>query len=122
FYAQEAREYALWSLLTLVSSLALLYALRQPTRRRRWLTYCVALVLSLYTFVLTLFLIAAHAVIVALTARSRLRQVAVPFSACVGVAALVFSPWLLVMYRHRAAISATNGWTKDVIPRVDLLQ
>ena len=122
FYAQEAREYALWSLLTLLSCVALLYALREPAKKRGWLIYCLSLVLSLYVFVLTLFVIAAHAVMVVATARSRLRQVAVPFSACVGVAVLAFTPWLLVMYRHRAAISATNGWTRETIPRVDLLR
>jgi uncharacterized membrane protein len=123
FYAQEAREYALWVLLTLVSSLALLHALRRPGERRRWAVYAVALVLGLYTFVLTLFVVAAHAVVVGATAgRSRVRQVAAPFAACVAIAAVLFSPWLVVIYRHRAAISATNSWTKDPISPAALLQ
>lgn len=123
FYAQEAREYALWVLLTLVSSLALLLALRRPGEKRRWVLYGVALLLSLYTFVLSAFLIAAHAIVAAAAAkRSRLKQVAVPFSTCLGVVTALFSPWLLVIYRHRAAIAATNDWTKQPIPRLDLLQ
>lgn len=122
FYAQEAREYALWVLLTLVSSLALLHALRRPSQKRRWLFYGVALVLSLYTFVLTLFVIAAHAIVVAAAGRSRFKQMTVPFSTCVATAVVLFSPWLFVMYRHRTAIAATNEWSRVPIPRVELLQ
>jgi uncharacterized membrane protein len=58
-YAQEARPYSLWTFLTVLSSWALLRAirLRKPLL---WLVYGVTLTLSLYTFLYTVFVMLAH--------------------------------------------------------------
>jgi uncharacterized membrane protein len=48
-YAQESREYSLWMLITVLSSIALLRAIRLKTRLT-WVIYGVTLVFGLYTY------------------------------------------------------------------------
>jgi len=59
WYAQEVRWYSQWCLLTTLSFLALYYAW-ESGRRAAWAGYLAATVLSLYTFVLTIFVVMAH--------------------------------------------------------------
>ncbi|HEY9638846.1 MAG TPA: glycosyltransferase family 39 protein, partial [Coleofasciculaceae cyanobacterium] len=47
-YAQEARPYSLWTVLTLLSSAVLLWAMRSP-HRHRWIAYGATVALGLYT-------------------------------------------------------------------------
>lgn len=71
WYAQEVRWYSQWCLLTTLSFLALFYAW-ESDRRAAWVGYVAATVLSLYTFVLSIFVVIAH----------------------------VFSTWLLALQRN----------------------
>jgi len=59
WYAQEVRWYSQWCLLTTLSFLALYYAWEND-RRAAWAGYLAATVLSLYTFVLTIFVVMVH--------------------------------------------------------------
>ena len=58
-YAQEARSYSLYVLLTALSCLFLLAALRKPTRRN-WAAYVAASVLAIYSHFFSLLVIVAQ--------------------------------------------------------------
>jgi hypothetical protein len=59
WYSQEARWYALWILLTILSYRALLHAWRAPSKRT-WLLYTLFTALNIYTFVLSFLLMACQ--------------------------------------------------------------
>jgi len=61
WYSQEARWYGPWILLTVLSYLALFHALERGSRRA-WGCYAVAAILGIYTFVLSVFIVAAQVV------------------------------------------------------------
>lgn len=63
-YAQEARSYALFLLLTTLSSAFLVAFLREPTRRNR-VRYIVASVLAVYAHFYALLLVAVHGLVLA---------------------------------------------------------
>lgn len=63
-YAQEAREYSLWTVTILGSSAALLRAMRRRTRGS-WGLYAAALTAGMYSFTLFLLVIVAHGLYVA---------------------------------------------------------
>ncbi|MBD1912599.1 MULTISPECIES: glycosyltransferase family 39 protein [unclassified Leptolyngbya] len=88
-YAQEARPYSLWTLLTVAASWALLRALRLQTLRS-WMLYGLMLTLSLYTFVYTVWVILAHGLYVLWQERRHLKS----FIYSAGTAVLLFAPWL----------------------------
>jgi len=57
YYSQEARVYALWLFLSLLSVYLLLRALRSPERLRWWLAYGVATTLAIYSHYFSVFLV-----------------------------------------------------------------
>jgi uncharacterized membrane protein len=97
-YAQEARPTVLWIPLTLFSGIALLRARRINTASA-WSIYGLSLCLSLYTFLFSVFTIAAHFVYVALADRLKVRHWA--YGGVTVMALLSFIPWLWVIIKVR---------------------
>lgn len=110
-YAQEARPYSLWTLTTLLSSAALLWAIRTKAPKS-WAFYALTVSLNLYTQLLTVLVIAAHALYVVLI-EFRTVQTADPparpswltptlrsFLLATIAAGLTLIPWLLVLFSN----------------------
>lgn len=95
-YAQEAREYSLWTVTILLSSAALLRAMRLKTKAS-WRTYAAILALSLYTFLFTGLVALGHGIYVALTERFRLTKISIAYLLSSLAGLLAFLPWLLVV-------------------------
>jgi len=127
-YAQEARQYALWTLLTLASSATLVRALRgsgsqadpaasaggpDPARwlRRRahagaWALYAALLTVGLYTHLLFALLLPVHAAYVWLDAAHRTGRMPTPrdlpwrpWLAAAGASLVLFLPWAVVVFQ-----------------------
>lgn len=116
-YAQEARPYSLWIFLTVLTSWLFLRALR-VRNSLLWLAYGIALTLSLYTFVYTVFVVLAYGLYIAWLrmrpphgpAATTLTPVTLesaaitpsnsifwPFMLSSGSALLAFLPWVSVI-------------------------
>ena len=132
-YAQEAREYTLWGVWTLLSSAALLRALRRtedepgplwrlPSRgvAGAWGLYAGFTVLSLYTSFSTGAVIIAQMIYVAL--RGRLGRGSLHCFCALAVAGILFMPWAVILLQHFDAFQASMAWsTTIVVPRSELL-
>ena len=148
-YAQEARQYALWTLLTVAASAALVRALRcpepcegaaadagnQPGRRhwmpagstRAWSLYALLLAAGLYTHLLFALLLPVHAVYAWLDAVQRsgrlLRPGALPWRpwiAAAGTALLLFLPWALVVLHGLDQALEYTSWMGRQVGVADL--
>jgi len=117
-YAQEARPYSLWTLLTVAASWALLRALR----RRRWgdwVVYGLMLTLALYTFVYTVFVMLAHAAYGLWERRSAplsppiLRPILVSQAAAI----VAFLPWLGAIARNWQQGLQLASWQRQPLPQ-----
>ncbi|HEY9889327.1 MAG TPA: glycosyltransferase family 39 protein, partial [Candidatus Obscuribacterales bacterium] len=115
-YAQEAREYSLWLLLTLVASGALLRAQRRHTRSA-WGLYAIALSLLFYTSLLSALVAIAHGLYVLAVAP---RRHGLAFIASGSVAVALFAPWLITLLTQTERFYKVTAWTFDDFPR-DLL-
>lgn len=129
-YAQEAREYTLWGVLTLWSCATLLWALRlteadgTPSRRlvAAWGLYAAFIVLGLYTSFSTSAVIIAQLVFLAYRERLRPTRVGGWAFAALAVAGLTFLPWALILLGHFEAFQISMQWASEiVVPRSELL-
>ena len=126
-FSTEARDYALWGLWILVTSAALLRALRvsEQTPERSlgaWALVSATLTLSLYTSFSMVWVIAAQVLFVILRDRRRWRRESWMAAAAMGVAALLFLPWALILRTHWDAFRASMEWSRVIaIPRSELL-
>ncbi|MBW4569345.1 MAG: glycosyltransferase family 39 protein [Tolypothrix carrinoi HA7290-LM1] len=121
-YAQEAREYSLWGLTTLLSSATLLRAMRLQTKLS-WGMYAVTVALGLYTFLFSGLVTVAHGVYVFAIERFRLTKKVIAYLVAPLVGFLAFTPWLVVILSQSAQINKTTGWTGEVkISRLALIK
>ncbi len=112
-YAQQAREYALWTLFILLSSALLLRALENDAPAD-WALYALTAALGLYTDALFLYALASQAAFVFLAYRSN-RACVLRFAAAAGVAVVTFAPWLVVLYRGRGMVT-NNAYFSAPLP------
>lgn len=109
-YAQEAREYCLWTVTILLSSATLLRAMRLKTKFS-WGMYAVTVVLGLYTFMFSALVTIAHGIYVVTTERFRLTKTVIAYLLASLVGFLAFTPWLVVTITHLGKVQETTGWT-----------
>jgi uncharacterized membrane protein len=113
-YSQQAREYALWGLCIAVATALLVRAVRGGPAA--WIWYAVAAALALYSDLISVYVLAAHAVYVAiLAARERSPRLAVRFAIAGAAALALFSPWLLAVYRGRTLLT-NNDYLGAALP------
>jgi uncharacterized membrane protein len=118
-YAQEAREYTLWSVLILLLSTFLLRAVRLNTLES-WMLYSGCLALGFYTQPLTLILAVSHGFYLLVINRSRLNRAAFLFLVSCGFALLLFAPWLSLILKNWSTSGA--NWTSVSLPLIILLK
>ncbi|MBE9125737.1 MULTISPECIES: glycosyltransferase family 39 protein [unclassified Coleofasciculus] len=93
-YAQEARQYSLWTATILLSGAALLGAMRRQTRLS-WVIYAGTTILGFYTHLFSLFVTLGQGIYVAIAQRCRLNKITIAYLLASGAAFLGFLPWLL---------------------------
>lgn len=120
-YAQEARPYGFWSLAVSLGSLLLWRALRVGTRIA-WIAYGLAMALALYVHMMSLLVLAAHAVYVLW----RLRQGVEPRRSAwrptggFAVALLLYAPWAVVVAHHHRSAQRELSWTSKPFTAAEL--
>jgi uncharacterized membrane protein len=91
-YAQEARPYSMWLAVTLLSGALLVRASRRPSLLA-WALYAGSAALALYTYLLSLLVLAGQALFVAIESRWRVTRQMKAFAACAASALLAFAAW-----------------------------
>jgi uncharacterized membrane protein len=99
-YAQEAREYSLWTVLVVLDGWLLLRALRSPSLAW-WCAYAALAALSLYVDPLSALVLAGFACYAFAAAGFRFPRRVVACAVATAVALAAFVPWVRVMQTSR---------------------
>jgi uncharacterized membrane protein len=120
-YAQEARQYALWTLLVLAASAALLRALR-TNRSGDWWLYGGLLTLGLYSHLLFALVLPVHAaygwLVGSAASGSLLRPAGLPIRRwliAVAAAVVLFLPWIIVLLFGIDSAANHTEWMERAI-------
>jgi uncharacterized membrane protein len=95
-YAQEVREYSLWTVAILLLSWALLKAIRINTKLN-WSIYTVILMLGFYTHILSVIIVIAHGIYVAIRENFKFSKIMINYLLGTLASILLFIPWILVI-------------------------
>ncbi|MEO1376599.1 MAG: glycosyltransferase family 39 protein [Cyanobacteria bacterium J06635_10] len=95
-FAQEARPYSLWVLTLLISSTALLRAIRRQTKVA-WITYSISVAVGLYSFLFFGLGIISHGIYILIAERFRFRKTLLSYLLAILVGVIIFSPWIIVI-------------------------
>jgi uncharacterized membrane protein len=116
FFAQEARQYSLWMVEILVSSAALLRAIRQENKGN-WAVYTLTLALGLYTHLFTVLVMIAHGIYVVIQQQFGFTKTFLNYLLVTIAAFLMLLPWLIVLITHLStALELTSAFA---IRRID---
>ena len=130
-YAQEAREYALWTVLITLSSAALLRGIQLTKSLARsnhqsyltWGLYSLLTTLSLYTSLFSLLVIIAHVFYTFLREKLRFTKVVFYQGIALIISVFLFIPWIIVFIQNYERYKTANAWTTQFkLPIVELLQ
>lgn len=120
-YAQEARPYSLWTLTTILSSLLLLRALRLKSSAA-WLCYAGTLTIGFYSYLLAIVVTAWQTVFVISQRRSEGLRAVFSQLGAVALAALLFAPWIVALYRNWYLTTCSFLWVEQKISTLDYLR
>lgn len=114
-YAQEAREYSLWTVSILVSCATLLWATRKKTILS-WIIYGITVSFGLYTHPFSAFVFAAHGIYVFVSENFRLNKTIrnYIFASLLGI--ILFLPWLLIVIANFSNL-INNTDHVNIIPK-----
>ena len=115
-YAQEARQYSLWSVVITVSSATLLRAIRLNTLLN-WGLYIGSLILLLYTHLLSLIIILSQSIYMIIIDKFRFGKIFINYCVSSFIGILFFIPWLL-----RGTEVDAASWTAEPMSILSLLK
>ncbi|MEG3846507.1 glycosyltransferase family 39 protein [Microcoleus sp. herbarium19] len=120
-FAQEARQYSLWTLTTILSTAALLRATRATDRDNEypvrgvyhWAIYALLTAMGLYTHLLFACVVAAHAIYIAIIANWRDIKTFTAYYAAALIASIAFMPILVNTVESFNQIKSTTAWAQQ---------
>ncbi|NET25716.1 glycosyltransferase family 39 protein [Okeania sp. SIO1I7] len=116
-YAQEARVYSLFTVTILLSSIALLRAMKISTKRN-WQIYTVSLIFALYTHLFSILVALGHGLYILLIEKLKLTKKLKSYLLASVSGFLIFLPWFIVIIEH---FDGTK-WVSQTAPLLTLLK
>lgn len=107
--AQEARQYSLWTVLIVLSSALLLYALR-TNARQSWIAYAITTSLSFYTFPLTFLVVISHGLYTFFIHQARINRLVINYLRAAIAGLILFSPWMITTFINSRKVQETTNW------------
>lgn len=128
-YAQEAREYALWMFIILLSNWALLRAVRlthnatfsETKKLFSWGVYITITAISLYTSLSTSLVIASQAAYIFIVEKMRPTKTAITYLISLSITVILFLPWILVFSANFETFYKSTAWSRIItVPQIVL--
>ncbi len=120
-YAQEAREYSLWTVTTLVSSAAFVRAMRLNTNFS-WFMYTATIVLNLHTFLFSAFLLLGQGIYVAASQGLKFTKIYIAYFLAFFTGLIAISPWLILIVKNSFQVQETTNWSNDKLDSFHLMK
>lgn len=110
--SQEAREYSLWTVATLLSSAALLAALR-TNAKANWGIYFVSISLGFYSHLFFTWVAIAHGFYVLLDQKFKPTKKLLTYILTSTAGFLTFTPWILVIFVNFNDLHKATKWARS---------
>lgn len=115
-YAQEARYYAAWTTIIVLSSALLLWAIRRK-RKLPWIAYGATLTTGLYIYPFTALIAISHGVYLAIINKFRINKTTLSYLLASFSSLVAFSPWGFLILTGSGQMSK---WRQTKVPLFSL--
>lgn len=120
-YAQEARPYSLFVLITLLSGAALLRGMRLKTNSS-WAIYAATVALGFYTHLLFALVVLGHGIYVAILENLRFNKTVIGYFLAASAGFIALSPWTVVYLINSPNVSNKTAWLSVKTPISNLVK
>ena len=110
-YAQEARQYSLWVVITLLSSAVLLRAVRVKTPFS-WAVYGITIALGLYTKLFFGLVVIGHGIYLFANNSFRFSKIIKSYLVAFLSSLVVFTPWIIVLVNQYSQANRLIDWVR----------
>ncbi|MBD2447264.1 glycosyltransferase family 39 protein [Nostoc sp. FACHB-152] len=107
-YAQEARQFSLWTVTILLESAVMLRAIRLR-HQLWWRVYAVTVALGLYTFLFSGLVAIAHGIYIIVRERFRFTKTIKAYLTATSIGLIAFIPWIVVVINNLEQIDQTTA-------------
>lgn len=118
-YAQEARQYSLWTVTILLSSAALMKAIRL-NNNSSWIVYSTTLILGLYTSLFYVMGAIGQGIYVVIIEKFVWTKTVKTYLLASLAASIAFVPWILVIIANWESLQQNTSWTNIPISQLYL--
>ncbi|HAA33162.1 MAG TPA: hypothetical protein DCE56_42375 [Cyanobacteria bacterium UBA8553] len=120
-YAQEMREYSLWTVSVVLLSASLLWAMRVQTKAS-WRISAVSLAIALYSHLFSGLVVLGQAIYVLVIERMHWSKRLKNYFLAVSAGLLLFVPWLIVFIANEKLASQKWAWVIKDLPLFNFYQ
>ncbi|QSJ19157.1 glycosyltransferase family 39 protein [Nostoc sp. UHCC 0702] len=110
-YAQAARQYSLWGLITVLSSVVFLRA-RRINNKFSWVLYSITVALGLYTLPLFFLVTFGHGIYMIAIEKFQFNKTVKNYLLSFAVGTLAFFPWMILIILSADKARQTTNWIK----------
>ncbi|BAZ53363.1 hypothetical protein NIES4103_60370 [Nostoc sp. NIES-4103] len=107
-YAQEARQFSLWTVIILLGSAVLLRAMRLHSKRW-WGIYGLTVAIGLYTFLFSGLVAIAHGIYIIATENFRFTKTVKAFLLAASAGFFAFIPWIYIIINNLSQIDRVTA-------------
>lgn len=118
--SQGARQYSLWGFATLISTIALLRAMRKNDRLS-WVICTLSFIFGLYSHLFFVFVAFGYCLYIFSLGLKQVRSYLVPFLVSLSVAFVAFIPWIIVILTSLNEIEAKTKWVSSRNSNISIL-
>jgi uncharacterized membrane protein len=111
-YAQEARQYSLWTLMTLLSSWSFWQAINHRSRFN-WLAYATTTILNFYTSLLSVLVVWTQGIYLFLREKRVYNRTIRYYLLVILGSAIAFSPWIWIIITNYSQLQAKTAWIES---------
>lgn len=108
-YAREARNYSLWAVIILLSSWALLKAIRL-NKKSNWAIYATTVALGFYAHLFFALVAIGHGIYILALQSFRWTKTVTAYLLASLAGVLAFTPWIWIVINYSASVTNTTGW------------
>ena len=120
-YAQEVREYSLWTVSVLFATASLLYAVRVKTKWS-WSLYALSIAIALYSHLFSGMVVLGHGIYVLSLNGWRWSKRLRDYLLAATVGLTLFIPWILIFIKQESRVSKGWAWIVQDISQLNFYQ
>ncbi|MEQ9355703.1 glycosyltransferase family 39 protein [Coleofasciculus chthonoplastes] len=110
--SQAAREYSLWTLMTILSSATLLHSLR-TRKTMSWIAYTITIIGGLYSHLFFAITLLGQVVYTVSTKGWHCSKNLLKYSLSLLIAILFFLPWTFMILTNHKKLQKVTAWTRE---------